>query len=91
MLLYCLRVVVLCCLIIETRKVVSVVSCGVVVQEIVRLTGAVLVWCCCRVVCGVVDSLCFGFGVVDRVKGWEVRKRFRELYPMRNPHFVIEF
>ena len=29
--------------------------------------------------------------VVDRVKGWEVRKRFRELYPMRNPHFMIEF
>ena len=39
----------------------SLVSCGVVVQEIVRLTGAVLVWCCCRVVCGVVDSLVCGW------------------------------
>ena len=39
-------------------------------QEItVKAIDAVLVWCCCRVVCGVVDSLCFGFGVVDRERG----------------------
>ena len=28
--------------------------------------GVVLLWGCC----GVVDSLVFGFGVVDRVRGW---------------------
>ena len=59
----------------------AVVSCGVVVQEIVRLIDVVLVWCCCRVVCGVVDSLCFGFGVVDRVKGWESEKTTVRVLP----------
>ena len=69
----------------------SLVSCGVVVQEIVRLTGAVLVWCCCRVVV-VLWTVWYVVGwVVDRVRGWEVRKRFRELYPMRNSDFMIEF
>ena len=54
-------------------------------QEItVKAIDAVLVWCCCRVVCGVVDSLCFGFGVVDREKGWEVRELPRGLYPDKN-------
>ena len=29
--------------------------------------------------------------VVDRVRGWEMRKRLRGLYPVRNAHFVIAF
>ena len=52
----------------------SLVSCGVVVQEIVRLTGAVLVWCCCRVVV-VLWTVWYVVGwVVDRVRGWESEK-----------------
>ena len=50
MLLYCLRVVVLCCLIIETRKVVSVVSCGMCDKIIVLLGVTVLLGVVCRVV-----------------------------------------
>lgn len=49
-LLYCLRVVVLCCLIIETRKVVSVVSCGRCDKIIVLLGVTVLLGVVCRVV-----------------------------------------
>ena len=48
-------------------KVVGVV-CGTMQEITVKAIDAVLVWCCCRVVCGVVDRLCFGFGVVDRVR-----------------------
>ena len=70
-LLYCLRVVVLCCVIIETCKVV--VLCRVVVcRDNSKGEGCgvsvVLLWGCC----GVVDRLVFGFGVVDRV--WMVGK-----------------
>ena len=54
-----------------SRSLVLVVWCGSVQEITVKAMDAVLVWCCCRVVCGVVDSLCFGFGVVDREKGWE--------------------
>ena len=79
-LLYCLRVVVLCCLIIETRKVVSVVSCGRCDKIIVLLGVTVLLGVVCRVVV-VLWTVWYVVGwVVDRVKGWEVRKRFRELY-----------
>ena len=51
-----------------------VVWCGTMQEITVKAIDAVLVWCCCRVVCGVVDSLCFGFGVVDREKGWKKRE-----------------
>ena len=61
MLLYCLRVVVLCCLIIETCKVVGVVSCGRCDKIIVLLGVTVLLGVVCRVVCGVVDSLVCGW------------------------------
>ena len=43
----------------------------------------VLLWGCC----GVVDSLVFGFGVVDGARGWEVRKRLHGLYPKRKRSF----
>ena len=81
MLLYCLRVVVLCCLIIETRKVVSVVSYGRCDKIIVLLGVTVLLGVVCRVVCGIVDSLVCGFGVVDRVKGWESEKTIVRVLP----------
>lgn len=89
-LLYCLLVVVLCCLMIETRKAVSV-SCVVVCKDNNKVNrcgvSVVLLWGCC----GVVDGFVFGFGVVDRVRGWEVKERSRTLYPVRNAHFSIEF
>ena len=78
MLLYCLRVVVLCCLIIETFKTVGVV-CGVVAckdnnkaggcSDAVLLAVAVarLLW-----ECGVL------VGLEDRERGWE-----RERTPTR--------
>ena len=50
-------------------KVVSVVSCGRCDKIIVLLGVTVLLGVVCRVVCGIVDSLVCGFGVVDRVRG----------------------
>ena len=75
MLLYCLRVVVLCCLIIETFKTVGVV-CGVVAckdngkvggcGDAVLLTVMVvrLLWECEVLV-----------GLEDRERGWKKRER----------------
>lgn len=94
----CCSVVVLfacCCVVLLDNRDLQDCWCGVwcgTMQEItVKAIDAVLVWCCCRVVCGVVDSLCFGFGVVDREKGWEVRELPRGLYPDKNHSFLIPF
>lgn len=58
-------------------------------NKVVRCCGGVVVVCMVVVVlCG---RLVFGFGVVDGVRGWEVRERVRTFYPVRNAHFSIEF
>ena len=44
------------------------VRCGV---------SVVLLWC----YCGVVDNLVFGFGVVDKVRGWESEKTLSRALP----------
>lgn len=81
MLLYCLRVVVLCCLIIETRKVVSVVSCGRCDKIIVLLGVTVLLGVVCRVVV-VLWTVWYVVGwVVDRVRGWESEKTIVRVLP----------
>ena len=39
-----------------------------------------------------VDSFVSVDGFVDRVvDGWEMRKRLRGLYPVKNAHFTIQF
>lgn len=93
----CCSVVVLfacCCVVLLDNRDTQgccVVSCGRCDKIIVLLGVTVLLGVVCRVVV-VLWTVWYVVGwVVDRVKGWGVRKRSRELYPMRNPHFVIEF
>lgn len=57
---------------------------------IARVIDAVLVWCCCRVVVVLCGRLVFGFGVVDRVRGWENEKTLAWALPNEKRSFYNE-
>ena len=90
-LLYCLCVVVLCCLIIETCKAV-VLCCVVVCKDNSKVercrNNGVINRAVNRVVNSFVSVDNFVDGVVD---GWEVRERSHEFYPVKKSHFTMEF
>ena len=44
-----------------------------------------------RVVNRAVDSFVSVDGFVDRVWGWGMSERLRELYPVKKSHFTIQF
>lgn len=75
----------MCIVLFEPFK--AVVLCRVVYRDNSKVdrcgVSVVLLWGCC----GVVDGLVFGFGVVDRLRGWESEKTLKRALPSAKRSF----